>query len=195
MSEKHVYVILSRSQTLLSMVIRALNGDQYTHAAISLDKSLEYMFSFGRRRASNPFVGCFKRERLNEGIYKEYRRIPGAVLEIPVTPSQYERIHLEIESFLLNSHNYDFNVSGLIGHMFNAARENDRRFFCSEFVYYILCKSGVCDWHTPRGAVRPQHLLRLNGHLIFEGNLKEYARLDIARPLTLGEEGRFFYSI
>ncbi|MDR1206586.1 MAG: hypothetical protein LBL26_14095 [Peptococcaceae bacterium] len=194
-SEKYVYVILSRSQTLLSRAIRALNGDQYTHAAISLDRRLEYMFSFGRRRACNPFVGCFKRESMDEGIYKAYHRIPGVVLEIPVTQSQYERIHLEIESFLLNSHNYDYNVSGLLGYMFNTAWEDDSRFFCSEFVYHILRKSGVCDWGKPRGSVRPQNLLNLNGRLIFEGNLKEYAYADAALPLTIGTGRRFFYSM
>jgi hypothetical protein len=153
------------------------------------------MFSFGRRKASNPFVGCFRRERLNEGIYKAYRRIPGVVLEIPVTRSQYERIHLEIEKFLLNSHNYDYNISGMIGHMFHTAWEDDTRFFCSEFVYHILCLSGVCDWGKPRGSIRPQHLLRLNGRLIFEGNLKEYPCLDAMRPLMIGAESRFFCSM
>jgi hypothetical protein len=192
---KHIYVILSRSQTLLSRIISVLNGDQYTHASISLDKKLEYMFSFGRRKPHNPFVGCFKRERLNEGIYKEYRRLPGIVLEITVTQSQYERIHFEIENFLLNSHNYDYNVSGMIGHMFNSPPEDDSRFFCSEFVYHILYKSGVCDWGKPRGSVRPQHLLRLNGRLIFEGDLKEYARSNVARPMTTNAERRFFFSM
>jgi len=78
-SSKKIYVILSRSTTVLSRLIHHFKGDEYTHAALALDKELNYMFSFGRRRPGNPFVGCFKHEKLNEGVYKNAPTLPGII--------------------------------------------------------------------------------------------------------------------
>lgn len=69
MDTEYLYVVLARSNTILSRLIHVIKEDEYTHAALSLDRDLEYMFSFGRRSANNPFIGCFKRERLDEGLY------------------------------------------------------------------------------------------------------------------------------
>jgi hypothetical protein len=169
-----VYVVLSKSPTMLSRAVNRLKGDSYTHAALSLDKELSYMFSFGRRRARNPFTGCFKRESLGEGLYKKITSLPGVVLEVPVTPKQYCAVCDLIESFLLNAHIYGYNYLGLAGNLLGVACGGDRRFFCSEFVYYVLRESGVCDLDAPRGLVRPQTLLRLKGRIIFAGDLKMY---------------------
>lgn len=59
----------------LSRASHALTGDKYIHAALPLDADLAYMFSFGRRRARNPFIGYFKRERLDRGIHTSSSRL------------------------------------------------------------------------------------------------------------------------
>jgi hypothetical protein len=170
-----IYVVLSRSQAVLSQVIRILKRDEYTHAALSLDRELRYMFSFGRRRRSNPFIGCYKRECLDEGFYRCCCRLPGAVIEVPVSPAQYSAVCGRIQDFLLNSHRYDYNYIGLIGNLVGMPYRNDNRFFCSEFVYHVLHKSGICDFGIPRNLVRPQDLSRLDGAVIYKGDLKKYA--------------------
>jgi hypothetical protein len=173
-NEKYVYAVLSKSPTILSRAIHGIKGDGYTHAALSLDRHLDFMFSFGRRRAYNPFIGCFKRESMNEGIYKNIAVLPGAVLEIPVTREQYDAVCRHVGKFLLDAHTYSYNYFGLMGNLIGVARKDNKRFFCSEFVYHILHESGVCDLGIPRGMVRPQTLLHLRGRVIFEGDLKTY---------------------
>lgn len=177
---KKIYIVLTRSTTILSRLIHCLKGDEFTHAALAFDKELNYMFSFGRRRPGNPFVGCFKRERLDEGIYKNALSLPGIIIEIPVSPLQYENISEQIETFLLDSHLYSYNYLGLAGNLFNRIHQDCRRFFCSEFVYHVLNRGGVCDLKMPRGRVHPQDLMRLGGKVIFKGNLMEYSNLHVA---------------
>jgi hypothetical protein len=174
-AEKHLYIVLSRSETALSRMIRAVKGDEYTHAALALDAGLEYMFSFGRRRAYNPFVGCFKRERIGEALCGAYAEFPGAVIELPVSGAQYGNAVALIEAFLLDSHLYGYNYLGLMGNLLGRSHRIGTRFFCSEFVYHVLHKSGVCDLGKPRGLVRPQDLMSVKGRVIFRGDLKEYA--------------------
>lgn len=177
-AHNNVYIVLSRSNTILSQAIHLIKGDKYTHAALSLDRDLKHMFSFGRRWTYNPFVGCFRRENLNEGIYKSHVYLPGTVIQVPVSPEQYESVTHHIDNFMLDSVDYGYNYWGLFvnlfGNPFGGPLEDNERFFCSEFVYYVLNGSGVCDLGLHRGFIRPQDLLRLNGKIIFEGNLMKY---------------------
>jgi hypothetical protein len=182
-TEKHLYVVVLRSATILSKMIHAIKGAEYTHAALALDAPLEYMFSFGRRRAANPFIGCFKRERIGDELYRSCSELPGAVIEIAVSDTQYRSAAALINSFILNSHIYGYNYFGLIGNLCGRSRSRNTRFFCSEFVYYVLRKSGVCNLGKPQGLVCPQDLLAIKGSVIFRGDLKEYvcpAKGDIA---------------
>lgn len=49
MDKKHIYIVLTRTNTLISRIIRLFMNDEYTHAAIALDKELNNMYSFGRK--------------------------------------------------------------------------------------------------------------------------------------------------
>lgn len=171
-----IYIVLSQSRTLLAQTVKLFTGDQYTHSALSLDENLEYMFSFGRRWARNPFIGCFKHESLDDDLYSSYSVLPGAVIRFPVSYEQYLGIKSQLWSFLLDGHKFSYNYSGLIGNIVGKGCENHTKFFCSEFVYHVLRESGVCDLRKPRYLIRPQDLLGMGGELIYEGDLKRYRR-------------------
>lgn len=166
----NVYVVLSRSTTVLSRAIRWATGAEFTHAALALDPGLEHMFSFGRRRAGNPFVGCFKRERLDDELYRRMPVLPGAVIEVPATPRQRVAVEASIARFTVDSDAYSYNHAGLLGQ----GSEDSTRFVCSEFVYHVLRDAGVCDLGMPRWKVSPQTLLRVPGDVVFRGDLKGY---------------------
>jgi len=186
-----IYVVLSRSSTVLSRTIRLATRDEYTHAALALDADLELMFSFGRRRASNPFVGCFKRERLDDDLYRGMDRLPGVVIEVPVSARQREVVGARVAEFLLDSHTYAYSAPGVVTGLLGRGSEDDRRFFCSEFVYHVLRDAGVCDLGIPRWKVRPQTLLQVPGTVVYRGDLKRYraADLDAAPVPALALQG------
>jgi hypothetical protein len=171
----NIYLVLSRSRTVLSRTIALATRDEFTHASLALDPGLDLMFSFARRRANNPFVGCFKRERLDDGLYRGMDVVPGLVLEIPVTPDQHAVVCARISEFLLDSHAYSYKKTGLVSVLTGRGSEDDTRFVCSEFVYHVLHGAGVCDLGVARWQVRPQMLLDLPGEVVFRGDLKEYA--------------------
>ena len=186
---KFLYVVISRSKSVLSGAIIAVTGDMYTHAALALDKELEFMYSFGRRKISNPFVGCFKRERLTDRFYTRHTSLPGVVLEIPVSQAQYAGVVSVLQDFLQNGDSYGYNIWGMMTAMFKYKESGrNKKFFCSEFVYYVLNTNGICDLGRPRSSVRPQHLLMLDAMPIFEGNLLKYPHYSNERaavPLPL----------
>ncbi len=173
MKKYYLYVVLTRTNTAISKLIQLVRKDTYTHAVLALDKNLETMYSFGRKRTYNPFLGRFRRERLNEGVYKYHRVLPGLIIELEVTKKQYESVLELLNEFIKNSNSYKYNYKGLINSILKREVCYRNRFLCSEFVYYLLYESGIADFNISRNLVSPQSLLKLDGKVIFEGNLKE----------------------
>jgi len=131
------------------------------------------MYSFGRKYTKNPFLGRFRRETLDTGVYKFHKNLPGLIMEIEVTKQQYEHVESMIHHFIKNKHLYKYNYPGLIYGLFNKETHYEHRFLCSEFVYYLLNESNIVDFNLPRNLIRPQSLLEIKGTVIYEGNLKE----------------------
>lgn len=173
MEKFYLYIVLTRTNTVMSRLIQILKNDAYTHASISLDKELNYMYSFGRRNMYNPFIGRFRKEDINEGVYKLCEALPGAIIEVEVSKQQYQKAKIILDHFISNSHLYKYNYNGLVHSMLNKPACNDYSFLCSEFVYYILKESGIADLKISRNLVRPQSLLNIKGRIIYKGDLKE----------------------
>lgn len=172
--EKHyLYIVLTRTNSTVSKLIGLFTKDEYTHAAISLDKDLNNMYSFARKYTFNPFIGRFKHENLNEGLYKFSKNLPGAIIEIEVSKEQYEKATQLVNNFIENSNKYKYNYIGLIHNLLNREVCYENRFLCSEFVYHILNQSSILDFNMSRNLVKPATLLNSNGDMIFKGNLKE----------------------
>lgn len=172
MENKRIYIVLTRTNTILSRLIGIIKSDEYTHASISLNKNLEVMYSFGRKNKYNPFIGRFVKENLNEGVFGMQKDLKGLVLELEISFLQYNKINDLINEFIIKSDSYKYNYFGLIYSLLNIEACSSDRFLCSEFVYYLLSESGVVNLNKPRNLIRPQDFLKLNSRMIYKGNLK-----------------------
>ncbi|HEY8389725.1 MAG TPA: hypothetical protein VIL26_02040 [Clostridia bacterium] len=172
---KKIYILLTKTTSIFSRIISIFTGDKYTHSSISLDKSLDKMYSFGRKRTYNPFLGGFTEEHINYGVYMFSPNVPCVVLELDVTNEQYENIKKSLEYFVANKKKYKYNYRTLYNHLFSSVKRSKNRFACSEFVYYILYSNNVLDFKIPIGAIRPQTFLdALSDKIIYKGNLHKY---------------------
>lgn len=179
MENRHLYIVLVRTKTVISRLIQFATKDEYTHAAISLDEDLDCMYSFGRRYALFPFIGRFKREAIDKGVYRFHKTLPGIVLEFEVPENQYQEAQSLVSQFILKDHILKYNYLGLVHGLFNMAVYCEDRFTCSEFVYYVFKASGILDFEVPRNLVRPQNFLDIGGKVVYKGNLKEYRPCNI----------------
>lgn len=172
--EKHyLYIVLTRSNTTISKLIKMIKKDEFTHASISFDKELEQMYSFGRKKSYNPFIAGFKQEKLDKGLYKRCKTLPGLIIEVEVTKEQYQKAKELLDEFRSNKEIYKYNYMGLVNSLLNKEGYNDNRFLCSEFVYYVLNNSGVVDFKMARNLVRPINFLKLESKVAYKGDLKE----------------------
>ena len=98
MDEKRcLYIVFTRTATTISRLINRVKHDKYTHASLALDRELNYMYSFGRKWARNPFIGKFSMNT-SAGLVQDSKTLPGAVLELEVTDEQYAKAKSIIDS-------------------------------------------------------------------------------------------------
>ncbi|MGL5417783.1 MAG: hypothetical protein ACRDAU_19095 [Clostridium sp.] len=169
----YIYVVLTRTNSGLSNVIKLVTGDTYTHAAISLDKNLNEMYGFSRKYTYNPFIGVLKKEDVTKGLYKHQKRLLGRIIELKVSKEEYRKFRILFQEYIDNSYKYKYNTKGLVYGLLKKEKDIKDRFLCSEFVYHVLKESGIIDWDKPANLVRPQELAELLGNSIYEGDLKE----------------------
>ena len=173
MKNKKVYIILTYTGTILSRIIRLFTGAKYAHASISLDKNLNRMYSFGRINPYIAFWGGFVHENINWGTFKRFKNTKAIIYSIDVTQEQYNKIEESIEYFIKNKKQFHFNVLGTFLSGFKIKYKKKNKFYCSEFVKYILDEAKVET--NLNDIVKPIDFLNIKQkEIIYEGLLRNY---------------------
>ena len=71
-----IYIVVTQTGTVLSRILKIVTKAEYNHVSISLDPSLDQMYSFGRKNAYNPIWGGMVQECPKWGTFK---RISGTM--------------------------------------------------------------------------------------------------------------------
>ena len=171
---KSIYLVMSQTGTVLSRTIKFISGKQYNHVSISLSENLDYMYSFGRKHPYNPFIGSFVVEGIDIGIFLRFKGTTCKVIKIEVTDMQYESLCSNLYDMIKNSSKYRYNLLGLCMAAFNVHVTFDNKFYCSEFVKYILEKSGI-DVSMLPSIVHPTDFMNMDNVLLYEGVLRNYS--------------------
>ena len=175
---KEIYIVLTQTGTILSNIIKLITKKQYNHASISFDKNLNSLYSFGRINPYIMFIGSFVREGVNIGTFKRFKNTKCKIYKLQVTDEQYDLMIEEMVKMLEHKKEYKFNTIGLFFVWLKIKKQYPNRFYCSEFVKYILQK-GKVDISKMPDIVYPEHLTLIdNIELIYEGLLREYEVLN-----------------
>lgn len=170
---KRIYIILTYSGTVLSRIVKAYTGAEYSHVSIGLDENLTMMYSFGRLNPYNPFIGGFVHEGINIGTFKRLKNTQTAVYSIMISDEQYNRLNQIIHKVEATSQEYKFNFVGLVAVALHMKIQRRRAFYCAEFVKYAMKKAQIRN-NLP-DIVKPEDFLNLeNIRLEYKGALKQY---------------------
>ena len=173
---KKIYIVVSRTGTLLSKMIHLITKDEYTHASLALSPELEIMYSFGRKNPLNPFIGGFVVEGKNTGTFKRFKNTRVKVLELDVTEEEYERIQDSIIDFIKNKNAYRYNYEGLLLAVFDVNIEKRNAYYCSQFVKSVLERNNVIASSQLPDITSPNDFLSLNySNILYQGMLREYS--------------------
>lgn len=170
---RSVYILLTRTNSALSKAIGFVTKDSYTHVAISLDREMTKLYSFGRIYKRIPFVGGFVQEDINDGLYALNGNTKCAIYELKVSDSSYVKIADRIIDMDQNSCEYKFNFLGLINILIGKDFMREKYYFCSEFVTDILQKTKTIAWDKPPYLTKPVDFTVMDElKLVYIGSLK-----------------------
>ena len=172
-----VYIMVSKTSTLPSNVIKMWTKQPYAHTSLAMDIELNEMYSFARKGLHNPFNCGFISEDITSGVFGRDVDTTCQIARLWVTSSQYKRINRIINRFKMEREFYHYNYIGIFGVMCNRAVERRYNYFCSQFVYYVLQEAGVQIFEKKPGLVRPEDFRIWDGmDIIYEGKLNQYRR-------------------
>lgn len=173
--QRYIYILLSRTHTIPARLIRLFTRATYSHTSIALDIELKEMYSFARRHVYNPFNAGFVDEDIETGVFGRDKNVYCSVYALAVTDEQYKMVCEELNHFIRNRDLYDYNFKGLFGALVGKNVARDYNYFCSQFVSYILSRSGIELFEKEHGLVKPcDFSLELEKQRIYEGKLSEY---------------------
>ena len=139
---KTLYIFLTRSGTLVSNLVYALTGAEYTHISLAFDEDLTTLYSSTRKNGYTMFPAGPSREYLNRGVFRLRENIPCALYALEVTDEAYARAKRRADHMMNHGELYRFNSVGLLLCALHIRWNRRRHYFCSQFVSEVLQKSG-----------------------------------------------------
>ena len=140
---KTIYILLTRSGTLLSKLVYAATGASYTHASMAFDEELNCLYSSTRKNGYTMFPAGPSKEYLNKGVFRLRGDAPCALYALDVTDEAYVRARRRAEHMMARGELYRFNTLGLILCALHIRWQRRRHYFCSQFVSEVLEQSGA----------------------------------------------------
>jgi len=182
--EDEVHVLLTDTGTWFTRLIKLFTRAPYNHASLALDSSLKDVYSFGRKRAYNPFIAGFVKENVYFGTFRHFPDTRCVLLRVTLTETQRANVVQAVRQFEKNKDQYSYNLIGLLGVLFERDIQPSDSYFCSQFVAQVMQSSGIRLWERPSTQVTPHDFLKHEQfQVVYEGLLYEYPKLNRQRLL------------
>ena len=170
---KKIYIVLTHSGTYFSQVIKFFTRYNYSHVAISFDKNINTMYSFGRKKYNNPLFGGFVIEKKDGLFYQKYNKTKCVVLEMKISNEKYKELKELVNEYKENQDLYKYDILGLAPRIVNI--KIDRKYYkvCSEFVGSLLETTHIYNFEM--SVIKPIDFMNIpNKRIIYEGSLVNY---------------------
>jgi hypothetical protein len=169
-----VYIILTDTGTIFTKMIKLFTRFPFNHASISFTNNLETTYSFGRKRAKNPFNGGFVKENFHGMLFQ---KATCAIYKCSISNQQYYEMLHYIHHMEVRKREYKYNFLGLFGILLDKEWNRQNAFFCSEFVATILKNGGIAIKNKPACLVAPKDFSECQDfQLVYEGQLRSYLK-------------------
>lgn len=167
-----VYVILMHTGSGFSNIIQAATKDKYTHSSISLDTSLEQMYTFN--------MSGFYIENYLDKFFQSHP-IPFSMYMVPLTEKEFTKLKNRLDYFIQNKKKFTYDAVGCVRAYFGFPDNPQDRYFCSRFVADIL-NSGKDDSNRlikEPSLVYPSDFIDFSfTRLVYQGYFNKYNRKD-----------------
>lgn len=182
---KPIFIVNSYTHTPAGRIIKAYTKSKYTHSAISLDTSLERLYSFNADNNSNVFGGV-SLESLSSYI-NYYKDTLINVECIFVKESDYLIVKNTLDYMIKHQDNTTYGYMNYFNIIFGRVKEmgdNAMYMVCSQFVSYILSRADIKLMDKSANLTAPKDLVTTHNprvYLLYDGLGREYDKKKIDR--------------
>lgn len=168
----NVYIVLSRSKTVLARVIQIITRKKYNHSSLALDESCDTFYSFGRLYPRLLLPAGFITEGADKGFFEVHPDCPCAVYEVPLTAQQHALVRERLAPFIAQPEKHKYSIIGLFYQYFQIVRKQDDNYVCAAFIAQML--DGMIDMGKHYSLVYPHEFQEIGLECIFEGIIGDY---------------------
>jgi hypothetical protein len=170
--ERKVYLILTDTGTLFTRMIKWYTKKPYNHASLSFDPHLLEIYSFGRKKPRNPFIGGFVKESIYTGLL---RHAECAIYCCSISEQQYQKMLCFIREIEVKKEQYRYNFLGLLAIPLNKTLNRENAYFCSQFVATVLKEGQVIQCSKHPSHMTPHDLQQAASfQLIYQGRVEKF---------------------
>ena len=172
MGKSFIYLLFTKSNTLMSKAVSALTSDEYTHVSVCVDENLSDFYSFGRRRPCFMLPAGFTKESVYGGLYLRDESIPCKLVRIQTGEKKVDRAKAILDFFYAHRFQYKYSIIGTILCRVGITCHRDHHRFCSQFVSELLQECDIMTDGREPALTRPSQLDReLRAYRLFEGDI------------------------
>lgn len=177
MQQHEVYLVFTRSHTVLSRLIHQITRKPYTHAGICLDGHLTEFYTFGRRYLYSVWPAGLTEESLLKGIFQIQYKSPCAIYRLSIDHARYLCLKEQILTMFAQKRSYKYHLIGIIKCQLGIVHKRPYYYFCSQFVAEVLQNAKIIHLPKDPSLMKPCDLIMLDGlECIYEGTVADLCR-------------------
>ena len=182
-----VFIPMVYNRSLHGEIIKKFTKSSYSHIGISLDSSLDTIYTFNYLNNYEKTSG-FGTESLKFWINKDKESLLGVAV-IFVDNESYKKLKRNLNWFIDNQSNTKYNFKNLFNIIINKAEDfnNQLSFVCSQFIDVILNMTNIHLIDKSSNLVVPGDFYKLTRNpkvfLLYEGKTKNYSKTDMNKKI------------
>ena len=181
---KPIYIVLSLGKKLHSKIITGFTKAEFSHAGISLDSSMNNVFSFNFSKAKG--VDGIAKESIKD--YPEGRDIMVSAIFVP--EKVFDKVKSTIKNYENNKEKYHYGFTNLLDYVTKKEKDisQSTNLVCSQFVDNVLKLSNIDITHKSSNLVAPGDFSfkpdeKVKVFTLYKGNSSVYNRREVDKKV------------
>ena len=160
---KRVFLVLTKSKSLLSRIMDLSLPSYYYHSSICFDSSIDEMYSVCRRHAFLMLPAYLYKEHLDKGFYYYFDSTRIGIYSFEVSDESYINMKNYVDELYKNNKQLRYSILGVLYARLNIRKVRKNKMFCSEFICNVLNRANENLIDIVPELCSPMNLLTIKG--------------------------------
>lgn len=166
---KNLYVMFTRTSTIVGKMIRVVTKYEFSHVSLGLTDDLNEFYSFARKNVNNAIDAGFVREKRYYFTLGKETKTRVKIFKIPVEDETYYQVRDFVRQ-TANDKEVIYNLFSLITMPIVHGIQPYKQYTCISFVAEALAKNGIVKFNKPTYKYTPKELEKiLKNYLFLDG--------------------------